>query len=76
MGAFPANAFGLHDMHGNVYEWVETCFGRGDNCDRRVLYGGSWASNSRTLRSEIVSYNAPSMRVSDKGFRVVRALTP
>ena len=64
VGSFPANAWGLHDMHGNVWEWVEDCWsdsyagaptdGRAwtsGDCNRRVLRGGSWRYKPPALRS-------------------------
>ena len=89
VGSFGANAFGLHDMHGNVYEWVEDCWNdsysgapsNGDawlrgNCERRVLRGGSWGFLPWYLRSANRSRGASGLRFDDVGFRVARTLTP
>ena len=90
VGSFPANGFGLHDVHGNVREWVEDCWHadyrgapsdmsawtrRGD-CGRRVLRGGSWNDLPRILRSALRSRNSTGDRFINLGFRVARTLTP
>ncbi|MEM1170577.1 MAG: SUMF1/EgtB/PvdO family nonheme iron enzyme [Cyanobacteria bacterium P01_H01_bin.35] len=65
VGSFPPNAFGLYDMHGNVWEWCQdtrhsnyngaptdgSAWETGRNSNRRVLRGGSWEDYSRDCRS-------------------------
>jgi formylglycine-generating enzyme required for sulfatase activity len=89
VGSFLANAFGLHDMHGNVWEWVQDCH-RGDyasapvdgsavatgECDPRVLRGGSWGNVPRALRSAFRNSDPPTHRSQYLGFRVARSLAP
>ncbi len=70
VGQYPANAFGLHDMHGNVWEWVEDCYD--NSCSDRVIRGGSWGSSSQSLRSASRGGIVPSGRSSVLGFRLAR----
>jgi formylglycine-generating enzyme required for sulfatase activity len=88
--SFKPNAFGLYDMHGNVWEWTEDCFH--DNykgapqdgsawtadtdCTRRVVRGGSWVNAPQNLRSAIRGRNTTDDRYLYLGFRVGRTLTP
>ena len=69
-GQFDANGFGLHDMHGNVWEWVEDCYEQA--CSYRVVRGGSWGNDPQNLRAAIRNRSTPTGRSSDLGFRVAR----
>jgi formylglycine-generating enzyme required for sulfatase activity len=88
VGTFPPNAFGLHDMHGNVWEWVEDCWNdeytaqspsngapwlAGD-CNGRVLRGGSWEDYQGDLRSAARVGGATTDQSTADGFRIARAL--
>ena len=87
VGSFSANAWGLHDMHGNVYEWVQDCHNNsyagapGDgsawmsgDCSQRVVRGGSWLYSPRYLRSAYRVWGTRTYRYSDQGFRLVQDL--
>ena len=89
VGTFKANGFGLHDVLGNVWEWVEDCWNdsysgapsdgsawESGNCGRRVLRGGSWVNQPRNLRSAYRLRLVTGLRLSDTGFRVARTLAP
>lgn len=87
VGSFPANAFKLHDMHGNVEEWVEDCYERSysaaptdgsafvsQSCFYRVNRGGSWNYDAPFLRSAYRGGAAPTSRYDYLGFRVARTV--
>ena len=89
VGSFSANAFGLHDVHGNVWEWVEDCWNgsydgapgdgtawEGGNCSSRVLRGGSWFDYPHLLRSADRHRDGAGNRYLISGFRVARTFTP
>jgi formylglycine-generating enzyme required for sulfatase activity len=88
VGSFPANGFGLHDMHGNVFEYVEDCWNEGyngapsdgrawtaGNCGQRVLRSGSWIFPPVFLRSAFRGYYSADFRDDGYGgLRVARTL--
>lgn len=87
VGTFRANAFGLYDVHGNAWEWVEDCW-HGDyhgapgdgsewsvgDCAMRVIRGGSWRDDGWFLRSAFRHWLQQSVRFNTVGFRVGRSL--
>ena len=71
MGQKQANGYGLYDMSGNVWEWMQDC--NGGNCSERVLRGGSWYSNSGPARAANRYWDPSSNRDNSYGFRVARS---
>lgn len=66
------NAYGLYDMSGNVWEWVEDCYD-GD-CSKRVVRGGSWTAGSQVTRAVRHSGSEHANRSNLCGFRLARML--
>ena len=87
VGSLPKNAFGLYDMHGNVWEWVEDCYrdsyvgtpADGSavtslGCTLRILRGGGWNYQPQYLRSAYRYATPPGVRMENAGLRVARGL--
>jgi len=80
--SFNPNAWGLYNMHGNVYEWCSDWYGGYESGlaenpagpttgSSRVLRGGGWDSYARDCRSAYRNYDTPDYRSYDVGFRLV-----
>ncbi|MBR1279006.1 SUMF1/EgtB/PvdO family nonheme iron enzyme [Bradyrhizobium sp. AUGA SZCCT0283] len=87
VGSFKHNVFGIHDMHGNVWEWVQDCFRDSyasapvdgsavtyGDCTNRVVRGGSWIGNPSGVRSGSRFLITPDVRDNWVGFRLARTL--
>jgi formylglycine-generating enzyme required for sulfatase activity len=91
VGSFKPNAFGLFDMHGNVYQWVQDCWHNkysqaptdgsawASSCEddsRRVLRGGTWLKPPWYMEAANRYWDTIAVRDPGNGFRVARTLNP
>jgi formylglycine-generating enzyme required for sulfatase activity len=87
VGAFPANAFGLNDMMGDVWQWVRDCshddytgapadgsVWAGGDCSEHIVRGGAWFQAPDSVRSAARAGDRSDFRIGDIGFRVARSL--
>lgn len=86
VGQFPPNPWGLHDMSGNVWEWVQDCWHsdytgapstseawvQGGDCGKRVNRGGGWGNHPRSMRSASRDADSAVGFSNAMGFRVAR----
>ena len=88
VGKYQANAFGVYDIVGNLWEWTGDCWNESyagapddgaawtsGNCGARVLRGGSWDYNPRGVRSASRDWVSTDVRNNVIGFRVARTLS-
>jgi formylglycine-generating enzyme required for sulfatase activity len=87
VGSFAPNPFGLHDVHGNLWEWTMDCVNRSyegapadgsawlrGDCVARMLRGGSWKLESEYMRTTRRNHYDRDVRYYLHGFRVARSL--
>ena len=89
VGSFRPNAWGLHDMSGNVWEWVQDCWNdkyrgaptdgsawQSGDCSERVSRGGVWNDGPWHMRAARRGWGLTGDRSGVKGFRVARTIIP
>ena len=87
VGSYAPNAFGVYDIHGNVYEWVSDCYVAGHagnpgdgsartdgDCKARIIRGGSWVTHGYQMRAAKRLRYTTDYRYDDFGFRLARTL--
>jgi len=90
VGSYPANGYGLHDINGNVWEWVEDCYAEAYEgapqdgtavsplgCKWRVLRGAGWSTSGKVdARVAFRFRRVPDSTRDSVGFRVARTIAP
>lgn len=82
VGQFPANGFGVHDILGNAWEWVDGCMYTKpedgseafENCDERLIRGGAWQAKAWYMRAAKRDWAPFWLRSARVGLRVARDL--
>ncbi len=89
--SFEPNPWGLYQVHGNVFDWVEDCWHnsyQGAPSDgsawttactdgsRRVVRGGAWVNDPQDLRAARRGWGSADDRYNNLGFRLARTLNP
>ena len=85
MGSLKPNPFGLHDVHGNIWEWLEDCYATSyentpvdgsaytsSPCEQRIYRGGGWSVQKRGRRAANRGRFNPDGRYGQLGLRVAR----
>jgi sulfatase modifying factor 1 len=88
VGEKKPNGLGLHDMSGNVYEWMQDCWHErydnppgdgsawlekdGGDCNLRVIRGGSWLNDPGSVRASFHDWGIAVNRLNDVGFRLAQ----